>query len=403
MKFYQSNILIKLFSLITLFTFAGCNNDDTTNETPIDPTEKVFNIAADVSTTDAAMVYMAPTNSLTEGDFSIVDNGTEMKGERSAYLAEANGLIYNLNYGTGVIRELEYDGKSSYNQLTEISVQQFVGTHPRFEVVSNESLLAFYVATSEPNTQNEVEVTLQIVKMKIPGLQIEETEEVSLGTYAENDAYVSRVDAPVVMNGKVYFGTQQKINGNPDGYADDLATIVLDYPSFENYSIVHSSQSKGHNYGYRGRSMYEYQNAVYQVNWPVDGADVVFTKLVDGDYDNSYSFNVTETLGGGSFGSVNWFHIGGGKGYVAIEDKSIDDDNNWYLARVDVINKTIEKVEGIPYSDLFKYQNAVVEGEKFYMAISPNGGESFVYEIENTTAAQGLQLDGGNVYVQGIY
>ena len=368
-----------------------------------------YHIAADIEINESAEVQIAPANTLSEGQISIVANGTQMEGVRSAYIAEANGRIYNLNYGTGVIRELEPNGSGSYAVSAEVDASVKLGQYPRFEVVGdyNQTLLVFYVASVKNADETEVTTTLQIVDYDLPGLNLRKSVEIEIGTYKTDDIYVNRVDAPVVLDGKVYFGTQQGQVGATRGAPiplDMLQTIVLDYPSLENLSMTTSQASSGQNYGYRGRSMYNYNNAIYQINWPANGSDVVITRLSNAMYDDSYTLNITNKLGGGTYNALNWFHIGNGKGYAAIEDMSIENDNNWFIVYIDIDAQTVEKVNEIPMSDMFYYQNAVVTGDNtFNIAICPVGEDAYIWQINGTTATKGAQLDGGNVFVQGIY
>jgi hypothetical protein len=72
-----------------------------------------------------------------------------------------------------------------------------------------------------------------------------------------------------------------------------------------------------------------------------------------------------------------------------------------------VYNKTAVKLN-VPQSMLFSYENAVVNNGKFYMAISPIGGEANVYEFDPSSSSpdafkKGLKLDGGNLQIEGIY
>jgi hypothetical protein len=411
MKCLKLSILLACVSILF-----SCSDDDITNEinNPTDPTEVIeetstFHIAADVEINESAEVQIAPFTDLSEGMLSVVDNGTQMEGTRSAYLAEANGMIYNLNYGTGVIRELQPNSNGSYDVTAEVDAAGRLGTNPRFEVVgdNDETLLAFYVAKETNDDETEVTTTLQILDYDLPGLRFRTYTEIILGTYSTDDIYIGRVDAPVVLDGKIYIGTSQSKVGASRGDVwdlDGLQTIVMDYPSFENFTVTKTYASSGHNYGYRGRSMYVYNNDVYQINWARNDSDVVITKLNNGTYDDSFVLNITEKLGGGIFGSVNWFHIGGGKGYAAIEDKSIDNDNNWFIVYIDLNAETVQRVDAIPMSDMFAYQNSVVTGEStFNIAICPVDEDAYIWQIDGATATRGAQLDGGNVFVQGIY
>lgn len=81
--------------------------------------------------------------------------------------------------------------------------------------------------------------------------------------------------------------------------------------------------------------------------------------------------------------------------------------NTWSIAKIDIYNKTAIKLD-VPLSGLFTYESGVVSNGNFYMAISPIGGESYVYEFDPTSDEmdgfkKGLKIDGGNVIVDGIY
>ena len=59
-------------------------------------------------------------------------------------------------------------------------------------------------------------------------------------------------------------------------------------------------------------------------------------------------------------------------------------------------------------SQLFSYENGIVYNGKFYIAISPIGGEAYVYEFDPTSSSpdaftRGLKLDGANLALEGIY
>lgn len=82
-------------------------------------------------------------------------------------------------------------------------------------------------------------------------------------------------------------------------------------------------------------------------------------------------------------------------------------ENSWSLARIDIYNKAAIKLN-VPMSMLLTYQNGVVSDGKFYMAVSPIGGEGYIYEFDpNSTSPdgfkQGLKPDGANLLVEGIF
>jgi hypothetical protein len=90
---------------------------------------------------------------------------------------------------------------------------------------------------------------------------------------------------------------------------------------------------------------------------------------------------------------------------IQLEDEgNYYSDNSWSVAKIDIYNKTAVKLD-VPLSGLFSYENGIVVKGKFYMAISPTGGDAYVYEFDPNaeTAVQGLKLEDANVAVEGLY
>ncbi|PWJ41775.1 hypothetical protein [Sediminitomix flava] len=404
-------IALGILAIATCLT--SCSEDNKGFEGDRPMVKDVFHVATDVTDPDENVsVFMQPTTNVTDTTLTFINNGYEMDGERSARVLTAGGRIYNLNYGTGQIYELEHNGTSSYNKVSEIDISHLVGTHPRYAEISDNMLLAHNVVETFNEENTEVTVTLQIVKISIPGLYFNATTdfvEHDLGTYKIGEAYVNRVDAPVIMGNKLFYGTQYRLLGQPNNgepnteRPDEMATLVVDYPSLENYKIVTSDASIGDTYGYRGKSMYVYNNHIYQVNMTTEGSDAVILRLNrEGEYDQNYVFNIANQLGQ-SVGTINWHHVGNGRGYIAIDDISIDHNNSYDMAYIDVEKQEIEILHDVPKSDMWFYQSGAVHEGKFHIAISPIGAEAYIWEFDGYKTRKGAKLDGGNIYVQGIY
>ncbi len=155
---------------------------------------------------------------------------------------------------------------------------------------------------------------------------------------------------------------------------------------------------------------------VYQSNWFMSGNGfdlsagdkTVITRLKNGAYDDSYEFNISEALGlSSNIATVGWFYVGNGIGYMPVQlqdEGSYYQTNSWSLIKIDIYKKTAVKLE-VPLSSLFDYESGIVKNGKFYMAISPIGGEAYIYEFDPSSTAfkKGLKLDGANVIVDGIY
>ncbi|MGB0838138.1 MAG: hypothetical protein ACPGRE_08560 [Flavobacteriaceae bacterium] len=391
---------------ILSLSLASCT--DTTDSPVVEPeTGTPFHIAADVTDPDESVaVFMQPLSDLTSGNITFENTGYEMDGVRSARVLTAGDRIYNLNYGGGTISELEFDGVDSYDQTAYVSIDQYVGLYPRFGAIGDDYLLAHNVVNEYNEETAVTTITLQIVKLGLPGLTLEDYDNIVLGEYQVGDDYIFRVDAPVVLGDKLFYGTGYRKLGE-SGSSDAqrpaaMATLVLDWPSLENPTTVLSEASQGDTYGYRGRSMHVYNDKVYQINMTTGGSDAVITRLnAEGTYDD-YVLNITSKLGG-SRSSVNWHDGGNGKFYAAIQDNAIESDNSYAMYSINLDASSVDLIPNIPLSDMWYYQSGAQDGNDYHIAVSPVGENAYIWALNGTTAVQGAQLDGGNIFVQGIY
>jgi hypothetical protein len=417
------------FALFFALTFNSCSDDVIEEEQPVKTAN--FNVLGVIE----SAYYLAQCESLTEGCLSFVNNGTQLDADQAARIISSGDYLYSLNYGTGLLTQLEANVNGGYDIVKEINVGLSVGTvRPRYKLAS-ESVIMVYDVVVEPITDSNNNIidnkcSLRLAMVKIPELTIgnltefiiPQSENAKLG--ATIGYHPMRVDAPVISGDKIYFGLMHLDMADPTipppfrkPKQTGLETLVFDYPSFTNGTIAESSAASGHTNGYRAPSMHvDEKGDVYQVNWfmsgnsfDLSGGDkTVISRLKNGAYDASYTFNVSEALGlSSNIASVGWFYVGNGIGYMPIQledEGAYFGQNTWSLAKVDIYNKTATKLD-VPLSDLLSYESAVVDNDKFYMAISPIGGEAYIYEFDPASSdfKQGLKLDGGSVIVEGIY
>lgn len=431
----MKNHYLGLFALAFVLLFSACSNDD--DEQPQTPdTKSAYSILGVID--DA--YYLAQTESLSEGTLSFVSNGTQLDADQAARIISAGNYLYSLDYGTGLLTQLEANETGGYDVVKEINAGLSVGTNrPRYKLASESIIMVYNVVVDpvydEMVTDSIVDniCTLRLSSVEIPSLTISKTAEFVI-PQTENAKlggtigyHPMRVDGPVISGNKIYFGLMHMDMSDPTTpppfrkpKQTGLETLVFDYPSFENGTITESDAAAGHTGGYRAPSMHvDEQDDVYQVNWFISGNSfdlsngdkTVITRLRNGAYDDSYVFNISETLGlETNIGANGWFYVGNGIGYIPIyleDEGKYNGENTWTVAKVDIYNKTVVKLD-LPLSGLFSYENGIVADGKFYMAISPIGGESYVYEFDpesNSTTgfSPGLKLDGGNVIVEGVY
>lgn len=414
------------------FILPACSDDDGGSENISAKT--VFNV---LGTIDDAY-YLAQSKTLTEGTLSFVNNGTQLAADQAARIIASGDYIYSLNYGTGLLTQMQPNTTGGYDVIKEINAGLSVGTNrPRFGLADESTIIVYNVVVA-PVRNDEDEVidntcTLRIASIALPSLSIASLTQFNIpqSEAAKEGATIGyhpmRVDSPVIAGGKIYFGLMHMDMYNPSlappfrvPKQTGLETLVFDYPAFTNGKVVTTDAASGHTSGYRSHSMHKDENGdVYQSNWFMTankfdlsaGDKTVITRLKNGTYDASYVFNISEKLGVESnIGAVGWFYVGNGIGYMPIHMEAeghYTDDNSWGLLRIDVYNKKVTRLN-VPQASLFSYESGIVNNGKFYMAISPIEGEAFIYEFDPTSESadafkKGLQLDGGNLQIEGVY
>ena len=426
---FGNGSFLKLTLGVMLLAFFSCKKDNDDDGTD-NPTGKTFNLAASIVEGGETSVYLAPVTNLKSGSLTFVNNGYELPAANAARVVSMGDYTYSLNYGTGIISQYKNNSTGGYDLIKEIDGGTAVGTKtPRYKAVNNNYILVHNVSVAteyEPDgtTIKSVTPTMTCAVISIPDLVVvQKMEPFIIPQTAASRAeklYGFRIDAPVVASGKVYYGLMRTVNGIGRGGipGSGMETVVMDFPSLANPQVIRSDVASGHTNGYRTPSMHVDENgAIYQSNqfmalFGFDltaGDNTVITKLVNGAYDPTYVFNVSEALTD-KISTAGWFYVGNGIGYMPIILEDVYEsgaDNYWSLARIDLNQKTAVKLN-VPLSNLLEYQSAVVNDGKFYMAISPIGGEAYVYEFDPAFTSpdaftKGLKLDDGNIFIQGIY
>jgi hypothetical protein len=402
-----------------LLVMNACDDDDMINQDTENPeSERVFHITAKFDGEDAE-VYMAGVNSLTQGALTFEGNGYAINPVRSARVfTDDLGWVYVFDYGGGYLRKFSY-ANGTYTKVKELDVSPVMGgiPHVRPWKINEETILIHNIISSDiADTGNGIikKAAMYVTRMEIPLVAIAdilETWTIPAEAWdVEEKAYVFRVDAPTVLDDKIYYGVGRRAIDKNDPLTG-MHTIVLDYPSLTNPKYIRTEKGNGNTNGYRGSNMHAIDGYVYQANRAVGDDATMIVRLKDGVYDESWAFNVTAALGM-KFNTNNWYHAGNGICYVSAQFPEVADENNqWGVVRLDLNNKSAIKMN-VPMSDLFGYQNGVTIDGQFYMAISPVGstGESapfiYIFDVDSTSPdafTKGMELDKGNIFVEGIF
>ncbi len=409
--------------LLGALAFTACNDDKPVVNSE-NKTEKAYHITAKFDGSDSD-VYIAGVNDLNQGSLTFVNNGYALNPVRSARVFTDNlGWVYSFDYGGGYLTKLSYlNGK--YTNVRSIDIAPTMGgiAHVRPWKINEETILIHNINTEDVDLASTeaadadyvaLGVTkrakMYVTRVQIPEVQIAEILDTWTIPVTEWDAkelaYVFRIDAPTVLNDKIYYGVGRRALSDIE--TTGMHTIVLDYPSLENPKYIRTTLASGNTNGYRGGNMHAIDGYVYQAN-ASDPATIV--RLKDGKYDESWVFNVSEKLGE-AFSTNNWYYTEDGICYMSAKFTNAEDANNmWGVVRIDIHNKTVVKMN-VPMSNLQGYQHGVVKDGKFYMAISPVGstGEAapyvYAFNIYSTSPnafEKGLKLDKGNIFIEGIF
>ena len=353
--------------------------------------------------TQAANDISAANNSITFAKY-----GFEVPSTRTARIigSETGKYLYSLDYGGGTITKYLAEGGQKYskypsaNQST-ITVTSAIGTtNPRWGKVSEEMALPHNITTERVYSDDAgldydyTEAVASLVGVKLGGdseLSIESVQNLEIPRSEEDiekGLNIWRIDAPVVHNGKVYYGVAKRGYDSQTGEnisTKDYATttLVADYPSLTNLRTITSTQYKGENYGYRTPVNHlDEKGDIYQLVG--NGVHAKMLKISNDDYDNSYAFDLSAALGQ-EVGALGWFYTGNGIGYVMYYDLQEGQDevkSAWGVARINVHTQTAFKMN-IPYKLwLRQYQSGVVRDGKFHMALSPVGEDGAVFVFD---------------------
>lgn len=437
-KFSQLTLLAAALVATPLFT--ACSDDDDPKPAPIPAAENDFHIAYANGTGNPSGTLVQGLSSLAEG--TITPIGHQMESSRTAriFASQDGTTIWSLNYTVGSIEKLTYVSGDKYTRVARFDASVPLGsTTVRFTKLNEEvasvhvsKAVAQYEDEKDPSTYKGHRMSLSIGMLDLAKMELREGYNPDLelpvsGKFAElakQGYYISRVDAPVLSNGKLYYGAVfSKFNPlTPDKRAASTnvtATIVVDYPSLANPQVVFADKELGSTNGYRTPT--QHINEAGEILQLASGnKEVHILKLVNGKY-TSFDLNLSKLLNKGA-ASNGFFYAGNGIAYVPYEDYSteshqvgVDPDGketysyDWKLARVDLNKGTVIDLEVPDGLWLTQYQNSVVRDGVFYIALGPVGKEGNIYmfdvKSESAKGRKGAALRGTNAqqYYIGIY
>ena len=410
----------------------GGGNNITTPETET-KTRTYFNVVAGIDVeSSSGSTYAGAFGDLSSPSTSITFKGWgfNVPSVRTAYVyASQDGKsLYNLSYGGGTIHKFNVLGGQNYTQVKELDVSLAMGTNnPRWTKMTEEYASLHNVSTTlieENGVYSHHKAVGTLTGIRLADFTIITDYHEGGGANfefprtSEDEAkslHVWRIDAPVLHNGKAYYGLNKRTynantasNVSTSDYSS--STLIIDFPEFTNPKIITSTIAKGSTQGYRTPvSHVDEKGDVYQMS----AAPSHILKISNEEYDNSYDFDLSALLGINA-GANGWFYVGNGIGYVPYYDidKGIGSDAaSWGVARVDLYNKSIVKMNLPEGLWLQQYQYGVIGNDGlFYMAIAPLGQDGNIYMLDPksedpngfTVGATILAIDSSSAYL-GVF
>ncbi|MDE3744107.1 hypothetical protein [Maribacter polysaccharolyticus] len=424
-------------TLLNIGLLASCSSDDssletdTESETGTGEESRWITVAAARMGEDpgdgngGTLIYSINSEDAKDPTVSIepFDNGFIVPSNRTARLqsSEDGNTIFNISYGGdtgGNYTKYTVEGGQTFTQTgTEISIAPYVGTAPRWIKLfdGDQTGAAVYVSneheTDDDGNYSRTNATIGVVTLDLVNSQIKNFQEHDVPLSAEEEAngyYISRIDMPVLNEAgdKLYIGARlSKVDPATTESESDYEilgskTIVLDYPSLLNPTVITSTVGHGNTNGYRSINAFLYDGSVYQANQSDPEGSHILKIDADNEYDDSYVFNLDDALGIEGAYILAWRPAANGKAVIAYQHDGSEEGvagAQGFFALADLNTKTATKIDAIPYEAdfyLFQYQGFVVDGTDIYLTEAPVGQNGNIYIIATETGevTQGAEL-----------
>ena len=413
--------------------FGSCKKDEPKDILPV--AEKDFQLAFASGSESNSGTYLQGKSDLSTGEISFSGIGYEMPSARTAriFVSTDGSEIYSLNYTVGTIDKYLYNGGDDYTAVTTfdasiplgVKAVRFTKLNDQYASVHNIAATAQYDDASE-YTGHKMTLSLGILDLAAMNFGTNFKKEIDFklpGTLGQEGYFISRIDAPVISNGKLYYGAAvskfNEVTGKNEA-TDKVFTLVIDYPSLENATAIESTVAKGSTNGYRTPTQHVDESGdILQMVSATGGDDLGIVKIRNGQYID-YKFDISQALGRKA-SSNGWFYVGNGIGYMPYQkvgDALVQIGVNpqgeptysaaWGLVRIDLNSKTVVDLETPAGLWLQQYQTSVARDGKFYIALAPVGEQGYIYIYDvNSTSPKGTLgakvTAGADQYYIGIY
>lgn len=433
---YMINLKKMLLPTVVALAFTACDKNEN-NAVPQPTTESEFQLAFASGSGSISGTYLQGVSDVSTGLITFDGKGSHISSGRTSriFLSGDRKYVYSLTYQQGTVDKWEFQGGSNYKKLETIDASVPLGAKGLRFYKLNEAVGSLHYITAEPvyteakvYTHHKMLLTIGILDFATMSLKegFVKAKEITMpGQLAAQGYHITRIDCPVLSGNKLYYGcalSKYNPQTGKTAEADKAMTLVVDYPSLQNATVIETTVATGSTNGYRTPTQQVNENGeIYQLVNSRSGKTSI-VKLVNGAYDSSFRFSLDEALGRpGKTSSNGFFYAGKGIAYMPYEKKHLDQiqigvdpdgkptySSAWGVARIDLINKTVVDLEVPEGLWLTQWQTSVVKNGKFYIALAPVGKPGHIYSFDvNSTSPQGQKgaetVSGADQYFIGIY
>lgn len=418
--------LIGVFSLTT-----SCSDDDNagggTTEPPITEGRYITVAGAVMGTTDptpgdgngGTIVYAISKENAKDPSktYDVFENGFAVPSNRTARLqsSQDGSTLFNIAYtGTngGEFSKYTVNGGQNFSPTGGVvNISQYAGTSPRWVKLYDGDKTGVAVNVTSPTVVTNADGsyehtrgTATVLALDLVNSLIAQTKSYKIPLTSAEEAqghHIFRLDAPVLNDAgnKLIIGTWMRKTNPETGTNESTFTrlgaksVVVDYPSLENPTVITSTVGFGDTSGYRSFNSFVGDDGnIYQATQREASGSHILRINSSNQYDNSYVFNLDTALGLSGTYIENWKYAGNGKAVVAYTHSgsavsALSGQSQSFLALVDLNAKTAQPLD-LPYnSDMyfFQYQGYVVDGFDVYVTAAPVGQDGRIYIINSAT------------------
>jgi hypothetical protein len=439
----QISKFFRYAAAITALSLASCEKDNANSEDTVNlgNTDRWITLSGAMMGTNpgdgngGTMVYAVSVADAKnpEKSINVYDDGFHVRSQRTARLqsSEDGKTLFNIAYtgpnGGEFSRYTVSGGKNMVESDVKVNIAAYATTAPRWVKLfdGDKTGVAVNVSgvkiTTDENKKYKYSRGLStVLALHLKDVLINNFKQFEIPLSPEEEAlghHIGRIDGPVLnkAGNKLIIGVSKSKHDPATGKRDvtefakiGAKSLIVDYPSLENPTIITSTTSFGNTNGYRSFNAFLGEDGnIYQATQNDNGGSRILKIGANNQYDNSYVFSLDAALGVTGTYIDAWRYAGKGIGYILYSHAGTKDQG--YIARVDLNTKKATLVEGIPYDvalDFSQYQGFVVNGDEVYIAVTPVGKDGNIYIINSKTnvVTKGAKLINkpGNHYI-GVF